>query len=70
MGFTIDMISGEIQENSSSKQKHLESVVNPELLDVYQPMPQIQEYVPVKESPRIIPDSMVNIDIDKFIDQM
>jgi len=72
MGFTIDMISGEIQDDSSSSTNRSESIDKTKLeeLDVFQNMPRIQEYVPLEETPNALPESVINLDIDSFIDQM
>lgn len=71
MGFTIDMISGEIQDDSSSNIDNSVSINEPtaDMLDAYQPMPRIQEYIP-EEVPHQIPESIIDIDIDTFIDRM
>ena len=72
MGFVIDMISGEIQDNSSSTSTQLElnETLKPEMYDLYEPTPRIQEYVPLEETNRPGPETILNIDVDKFIDQM
>lgn len=74
MGFTIDMISGEIQDYSSSTKakdrKEINENASMEDCSIYQPEPRIQEYVPLDNMSNIIPDSLVNVDIDVFIDQM
>ena len=72
MGFTIDLISGEIQDYSSSVKDHKEvnEKTRAEEWHIHAPVPGLQEYVPQENVSNVIPDSLVNIDIDVFIDQM
>ena len=71
MGFTIDMISGEIQSDSTLNQnpRNTKDYPSPEMLDTYLPLPQIQEYR-IENTTRQIPGSVLHIDIDAFVDNM
>ena len=72
MGFTIDMTSGEILDHSSSNSgcSNSEDVVSSvEQMDVYAPVPRIQEYV-TENTEKTIPESILHTDLDQLFEQM
>ncbi|MDX1810647.1 MAG: hypothetical protein R3240_01750 [Gammaproteobacteria bacterium] len=72
MGFVIDMNTGEIEDISrpAPSRETAISKSHTEVHDLAYPMPRIQEYTPTEKTVPVIPESIRNVDIDSFLDQM